>query len=266
MGDDEVLAMGVAGAFALFTLWPFYRALAGSSALYRNAHEVRLLGFAPPVALAPLLVVLVKFADPVVRGSVGYILLFVLAGAAVSALTLRLLPVFGLSWRDDVVETRNPAATTAVCGALFGVSLVFSGSNIGDGPTIWTTLGPATLALGIFFAAWWTLERVSHPSEAVALDRDAAAGARLAGFFVAAGAILGHAAAGDWVSTADAASGLVRGAAAVLVLVGVAALADRKMRPTPEAPEPDALSSGVLYAGAYLLASGAWVWASLAIR
>jgi uncharacterized membrane protein YjfL (UPF0719 family) len=265
MGDDEVFAMAVALAFALFTLWPFYRALDGSSALYRNAREVKLLGFAP-LALVPLLVVLLNFADPVVQGSVGYILLFLLAGAAFSGLTLRLLPFFGLSWRDDIVETRNPAATIAVCSALLGVSLVFSGSNIGEGPTIWTTLGPATLALGIYFAAWWLLERVAHPSEAVALDRDTAAGTRLAGFLVAEGAILGRAAAGDWVSFDDMLSGLVRGGAAVLVLVGVAALADKKMRPTPEVPAPDVLSSGVLFAGAYLVASGVWVSASLLIR
>lgn len=266
MSDDEKLVLIVAFVEVLLYYWLFYGALLCVSDLYRNKREIRLLGSTPLLLSSGLLWLLRTWADPIVQGSVGYLLLFSLVGAMLMSIVLGTLPFFGLSWRDDVAETKNPAATTAVCGALAGAMLAFAGSNIGSGPTIWTTLGPAALALLCFWACWWMFETITHCSEAVTLDRDPAAGARLAGFLVAAGAILGRSAAGDWHSAVDTFAGIARGAGVVLALVVVAAVAHRATRPTPERPAPDPLSNGVFPASAFLVASGAWIWFSLPIR
>src|SRR5688572_9490133 len=168
MSGDETLVLIVSAVLA-FPFWTrFYRALVGVSPLYRNARQVRLLGSVPAVLVLLLLVVLLKWADPVVSGSVAYLLLFVFVGAVWMSIALKALPYFGVSWQDDVIEANDPAATLVACGALVGTMLSFSGSNVGSGPTIWTTLGPATMTLGVFLGAWWLLEAVAHPSEAIA--------------------------------------------------------------------------------------------------
>jgi hypothetical protein len=231
MSGDETLVLIVSAVLA-FPFWTrFYRALVGVSRLYRNALQVRLLGALPAILTLLLLAVLLKWADPVVQGSVGYLLLFTLVGAVWMSIALKALPYFGLSWRDDVVEANNPAATLTTCGALVGTMLSFSGSNVGSGPTIWTTLGPAILTLGVFFAAWWLVEVMAHPSEAIAIARDPTAAAVLVGFLIVTGAILGLSAGGDWHSLGDTFEAIARGSAAVLVLVFIAAIAHRKTRP-----------------------------------
>jgi uncharacterized membrane protein YjfL (UPF0719 family) len=231
MSGDEALVL-VGSAVLAFPFWKrFYGALDGVSPLYRNARQVRLLGALPVVLTLLLLGGLLKWADPVVQGSVGYLLLFMFVGVLWMSIALKALPYFGLSWRDDVVEANNPAATLATCGALVGTMLSFGGSNVGSGPTIWTTLGPAVMTLGVFFAAWWLLEAVAHPSEAIAIERDPSAAAVLAGFLSVTGAILGFSAAGDWESLGDTFGAIAQGGVAVLGLLAVTAFAHRKMRP-----------------------------------
>jgi hypothetical protein len=266
MSGDETLVLVAATGFTLIYFARFYAALRGASRLYKNAWQIRLLGLTPPLLVALLFRALLSWADPIVRESLGYLLLFSLVGAAWMAVVLRALSYFGLSFRDDVVEARNPAAATVVVGALIGIMLSFAGSNVGSGPTIWTTLIPAVLALGVFLAALWLLELVAHPSEAVTLDRDPAAGVRLAGFLVATGAILGRSAAGDFRSFEDTVAGIARGAALVFALVAVAAIAHRKTQPTPTRPAPELFTNGVLVASAFVGASATWVWVSLPIR
>ena len=266
MSPDEVIVLFFAAVFDAVFWARFYVALHGTSRLYRNAWHVRLLGFTPPLLVSLLFFVLLSWADPIVRGSVGYLLLFALVGAAWMALVLSALPLFGLSFRDDVLETNNPAAATAVSGALAGSMLSYCGSNVGSGRTIWTTLGPALLSLGLFFAAFWLLERFAHCSEAVTIDRDRAAGLRLGGFLIATGAILGRSAAGDYRSVWDTCDDLARGSAVVLGFLVVAVIGHRATQPTPARPSPPLFSSGVLVASAYLGASAAWVLATLPVR
>jgi hypothetical protein len=265
MGDDEGFVL-FAATVAFFWFWPrFYWSLMRASSLYRNAPERLALGLTPLLSLAMILRVLLSWSDPIVRGSLGYVLLFALVGAGFMALILRALPLFGMSVRDDVVEAINSAATTVACGALLGVTLCFSGANIGVGPTIWTTIGPALLALLLFLLAWRLLEHFASCAEAITIDRDRAAGARLGGFLVATGAVFGRAAAGDWTDSSDVYDAAVHGTAFVLALAAVAVVIQRVGRPTPSKPTP-ALATGVLAAGGYLLASGTWVWTTLPLR
>ena len=78
MSPDEVIVLFFAAVFDAVFWARFYVALHGKSRLYRNAWHVRLLGLTPPLLVSLLLFVLLSWADPIVRGSVGYLLLFAL--------------------------------------------------------------------------------------------------------------------------------------------------------------------------------------------
>jgi hypothetical protein len=51
----------------------------------------------------------------------------------------------GIDVGDDALERNNSAACVATCGALVGSMTIYGFANIGEGPTIWTTIGPAAL-------------------------------------------------------------------------------------------------------------------------
>lgn len=108
-----------------------------------------------------------------------------------------LTPFLGLSARDDVAERRNRAAAWAVGGAQVGVTLCYAGAVLRTAPAhdldFGTFAGLAgTLAL---FLCWGVLEWLTGLSELITVERDGAAGARLATFLAAAGTLLGQAAA-----------------------------------------------------------------------
>ncbi len=53
-----------------------------------------------------------------------------------------LMPIVGVSWRDDALERRKWGGGVGGCGgAVTGAMLIFSGGNIGEGETIWSTVG-----------------------------------------------------------------------------------------------------------------------------
>ena len=78
------------------------------------------------------------------------------------------------------------------------------------------------------------------------MDRDAAAGVRIAGFFVGAGLILGRAVAGDWTSAGATLFDFGRIGWPVILLLALAVLIERKLRPSPETLGRPVLIGGVL--------------------
>lgn len=139
---------------------------------------------------------LVRYAAPDVRQAPQYLALYLLLGLAWLRASEILFVYAGLSLRDDVIERGNAAALTGMSGALVGVTLCYAGGNIGSGPGWWVVVfcgGLATTGLG---AIWLLLEQTSGVSEVVTIDRDLAAGIRLAGLLAASGLILGRAVAG----------------------------------------------------------------------
>src|SRR4029453_10538043 len=137
-----------------------------------------------------------------VRDDPTYLFMYVLLGAAWVGVWIRLLAMTGVSKRDDVVERSNSSAALAVAGATLGITLCYAGGNIGDGPGWWVVVFSAALATLALFAAWLLLGFASGVSDAVTVDRDPAAGLRLAAFLIGCGLILGRAVAGDWESAA----------------------------------------------------------------
>jgi hypothetical protein len=149
----------------------------------------------------------------------------------------------------------------AAAGGLTGLTLCFAGANIGDGPGWWVVLYAASLSTVTLFAVWACLERLTHVSEAVTVDRDVASGLRLGGFLAAAGLILGRAVAGDWVSVGATNVEFVRMAWPVLVLLVLAVPVERVFRPSVEQPAPAWLLCGLL--PLMIFVGGTVVWVAL---
>lgn len=265
MSESELFAQWVSlGLGVVFwSLWLFQ--IFRVPARFSRFHERSLLLAVPLVCAAVLFWVLLRYAASDVRDAPVYLFLYMALGAAWLGVGTKILPLFGLSARDDVIERGNQAAAFAISGALLGITLCFAGGNIGDGPGWWVVVFCALLSTGALFLLWTFLDRATHLHDAVTIDRDPAAGLRLAGFFVGAGLILGRSVAGDWESAPGTLVDFLITAWPVLVLWVAALGVERHFRPSPEAPAPPLVSAGLvpalLYAGggaAAVVLMGPW--------
>src|SRR5262249_6105296 len=153
---------------------------------------------------------------------------------------LAVLPLLGISPRDDVFERSNRAAAWAVVGAIGGLIFCFAGSNVGNGHSWGVVVFCATLATVTFFAVWKILDVAGGLSVAITIDRDEATGIRLAGMMTAAGMILGRGTAGDWHSSGETLADFVRVGWPVAPLLVIAAIVNRRFAPSagrPPAPK-----------------------------
>lgn len=230
MSDDEVFALfaGVAAAAIGVGWWwaPLWTV--------RRMRGWRWGGVAVLVALAGLAglwAVLRNYADKEVREHGDYVLLFIVWGTAWEAWGLGAMSLLGVSWRDNVIERRNGAALAAACGMLVGTMCVYAGSNMGAGPTVWTTFGPALLGTGALLLAWWVAEMIGAVAEAVTVERDAASGVRLMGVLVAGGLVIGRALAGNWESAGATVRDLWLMGWPALLLAVAGGILQRALRP-----------------------------------
>jgi hypothetical protein len=203
--------------------------------------------------------VLTTSAAQEVRGSVAYIGLFVAVWATALAAVNVLGKAISVSALEDAVERRNPAALWAVCGAWVGATLCVCGANMGEGPTIYTTLGPLVMSVGALGGAWLLLAILTRNTASITVDRDRASGVRLAGLLVAWGLILGRAVLGDWVSTEATLRDFVLFGWPVLVLLAVAVAVEPMVQPSRRRPFPSLGRAGVLPAACYVAAAAAWL-------
>ena len=256
---DEFLFFWAAAAVALVGTVRAGLMLIRTAPLRSNARPKLALAVVVAACLAGLWVVLRNWADPAsVAGHFDFELLFIFGGIAWLLLAMRFgFPLMGLSVRDDAIERQNLAATVAACGGVIGVMLAYAQSNIGGGPTIWTTLVPALVATVALFAVWAFAEFVGGGiSENVTIDRDVASGVRLAALLVSAGAVLGRAMAGDWTGWPDTFVDFARLGWPALALAAIVAVVHRVCRPTPRRPRPGVFAFGVVPSAVLLAATG----------
>jgi hypothetical protein len=222
----------------------------------------RLLLAAPVVTGIVMLLVLRFYASHDVRNDAKYIFFYLAFAAAWVGVVRGFVFAFDIGARDDGVERHNWAAAVAWFGALQALGLCFAGSNVGDGPGWWVVLYAATLATGALLLFWAVYEKLTRAAEAVTVERDLAAGLRLAGWLTATGLILGAAVAGDWVSAGQTTIDFLRRAWPVVLLLIGAVLIDRLTRPTPAAPKRPVLSHGVAPLAGYLTFATSWIAAA----
>ncbi len=218
---DEWIVFACA-AYLGFTLWRnWYPGLNSVTFLATPSGYRRPLYLVPVVCLIALYFVLQFYASSDVRTSIAYIVFYLLLGLAWLRIGLWLFPFVGLSVRDDMIERHNQAAAFSVFGALIGITLCYAGGNIGEGPSWLVVVLAAGLATATLFLLWMLLNAIVDISGHVTIDRDPAAGLRLAGFLIGAGIILGRAVAGNWVSLEATLNDFVQLAWPVLIHFGV---------------------------------------------
>lgn len=249
-GDEVFIFLGC--IFAAGFLWGNY---------YQQSFAIK-----PPhlqsnplgLQLVPLLcalvvfIVLRKFAAHDVRNSAVYLSFYMVLGMAWLAIAERCSLYLGMSIRDDYFERGNPAAGIALAGFLLGNAFCFAGANIGEGPGWYVVVFCSFLATSTLFLVFGTLAAISGVMEAITIDRDLASGIRAAGFFAGCGLLLGEAVAGDWASTVATFVDFLKLGWRVLVLLALAAIFERSLRPTPVQPTPPPWTRGLLPGLLYL--------------
>lgn len=202
IADDAELLAGLVSLAIVIVAWPsWYGDVVRVNRLAVPRGYRLLLGLTPVACLLFLLLCLDTSAAKAVRESSLYLLIYVVIGAAELGVSGHLFSLLGISARDDVLERRNGASLIAVVGALLGATLCFAGGNIGEGRGVQAVIVSSGTALCTWFALWYAADVLSGRviSERITVERDPGSGIRLAGLLAANGAILGAAAAGDWV-------------------------------------------------------------------
>jgi hypothetical protein len=219
----------------------------------------RVLGALPVVLLAALACGLRLGAAREVREDGAYIALFVALGGAWLAFVAWTMALLGIGIRDDVIERNNVAAGAASVGALVGGMIVYTFANLGEGETIWTTIGPAAMATLACFALWACHQIFSGAADAISIDRDLASGLRFAGMAVGTSLIIGRAVAGDYESASATARDFWRQGWPAVPLATLATVVQAALRPTRDRLHPEPFTRGVLPALAYVGAGVAHV-------
>jgi len=205
----------------------WYKPLLINNPLNDNKPARYILGFLPVGALCVILFTLNVLASFDVVESFIYILMYVALGGAWLLLGIMLMScVFDLSWRDDALNLHNKAALVPVVGGFLGLTLIYSGANIGDGPGWWCVV----FAGGLGLVAWFVLGRIinifTKIFERITVERDIGCGIRFGAYLLASGIILARACAGDWTSFAMTIIEFMDGWP-VLALAGITILVER---------------------------------------
>jgi uncharacterized membrane protein YjfL (UPF0719 family) len=246
MSEDEKVICFFSGMVAVIG-WGWFFIRTTYVAQYPGRSRGRGVLCAAPLLCAALLFALLElFSAEDVRDDPSYMAFYMLLGAAWLVTSQTPLPLLGLSIRDNVIERGNRAASYAIAGAFFGITLCYAGGNAGNGPGWWVVVFSAALATAALLLLWMVLASLTGLADRIAIDRDEAAGLRAAGFFVGCGLVLGRAVAGDWVSGAATVNEFASLAwPAGLLLVGAAAL-EREFRPATDRGAASVFSCGLL--------------------
>ena len=130
-----------------------------------------------------------------------YICYYIILGIAWLQLSLVVVSfMLGLSWRDDFVNNDNNAALISVFGVIIGITLIYSGANIGEGPGWWCVVFAGLLGTLSFLLLLFVVNISTRAINKVTVDRDIYTGIRMLGFTIGLGIILGRASGGDWTS------------------------------------------------------------------
>ncbi|MCL2172231.1 MAG: hypothetical protein LBH62_06805 [Nitrososphaerota archaeon] len=108
--------------------------------------------------------------------------------------------IFDLSWLDDALNLNNKAALIAVVGGFLGLTLIYSGANIGNGPGWWCVVFTGGLGLVAWLVLGLVINSCTKTFERITVERDIGCGIRFGFYLLASGIILARACAGDWTS------------------------------------------------------------------
>ena len=201
MDEFEFIIFAVSIIFAFLFLKEWFGApySAWPAERYKLVHQV--FGFLPFVSVLIILYVLKNLASFDVVDDTFYIIFYILLGITFISFGLKMVTYyFDISWQDDAVNLNNKAALCVILGAFLGLTFIYSGANIGDGPGWWCVLFAGALGLITFLILGFVIAGLLKVSEKITIDRDISTGIRFGFYLCASGIILGKACSGDWTS------------------------------------------------------------------
>jgi uncharacterized membrane protein YjfL (UPF0719 family) len=252
MSGDEGVALLISLVFAYLGWKPWAANLLLLNYLSRRAATQLLAWLSPLLAGGVIFFVLIRWSSHDVRDSPLYISFYMALWLGCSGLWIFLSPYFGLNLRDDALERGNLAAALAVVGGLLGMTLIFAGANIGEGPGCWVVLFCAALGAVAMTVLWIITDACAGICDAIAIDRDVASGLRAAAFFIATGLIFGRALAGDWQSVQQTLTDFGDHGWPALVILGMLIALQFAAKPSPAQPTPNRVFFGFFPAVAFL--------------
>ncbi|WP_128658180.1 DUF350 domain-containing protein [Paenibacillus sp. 598K] len=201
MSGWEVFVLMVSGSVTIgFVIMWYYKILR----LWPRSHNVTgrlVLGALPILSFILLLRTLQSLASYDVVDNALFIVFYLLLGflcLAFGSMMTRMR--LDLSWEDDALRLGNRAALAAYACAFMGMTMIYLGANIGDGPGWWSVV----FAGGLGFAAWLALaglfNKYAYVSERITVERNISTGIRFGAYLLASGILLGRASSGDWTS------------------------------------------------------------------
>lgn len=184
-------------------LYKWYQALELAWPPERIKVTRKIFSCLPLAALIMIIYTLKVLASFDVINDIPYIFFYIVFGFAwIYAGLFFVFSLFDLSWRDDAIQNHNPASVAAIIGGFLGITCIYCGANVGDGPGWWCVL----LAGGLGMMAWYLLgglaSQLTGVLERITIDRDLGCGIRFGAYLLASGILLGRASAGDWTSFA----------------------------------------------------------------
>ena len=178
---------------AILTSWPFGRGIV----------EKTVLAFLPVAAFLVIVATLLSVASFDVVNEPFWVFFYIVLGFAWLWIgTLMMSACLDLSWKDDILNMNNRAALFAFVGGFLGLTIIYAGANVGDGPGWWCVVFAGGLGVVAWVVLAWILNLGTHALERITVERDVACGIRFGCYLLASGIILGRASAGDWTSAA----------------------------------------------------------------
>ena len=201
MDGFELIVFALSGFLTLRFLFKWYHATLFSWPFGRGKSKKIVLGLLPVAAFFIIMSTLETWASFDVVDDSFWIFFYIVLGFAWLWLgVLAMGAFFDLSWQDDILSMNNKAALYAFGGGFLGLTVIYAGANIGDGPGWWCVVFAGGRGLVAWIALAWAVNLFTNMFERVTVERDVFAGLRFGAFLLASGIILGRASAGDWTS------------------------------------------------------------------
>jgi len=197
----EVFVFVISLGFTLWFLIRWYRFIYDSSLPEREFSAWITMILLPLLSFMIIVFTLRFLASFDVVDDFIYIVFYILLGYAWLDIGLFFFfPVFDISWRDDVLNANKKAALFAVSGGFIGLTAIYAGANVGDGPGWWCVLFAGGLGLVSWYVLAFIADKLNHISERITIDRDLGCGLRFGAYVLAMGIVFARACAGDWTS------------------------------------------------------------------
>lgn len=201
MSEIELFILIISGYFTYRFLKNWYQLYFNIRLSKRNETVRYILGGLPIVSFIILFYTLKVLASYDVVNSPLFITFYLLLGYTwIFFGLLAMAYFFDLSWKDDAMDLNNKAAILSVAGGFLGMTIIFAGANLGDGPGWWCVI----FAGGLGFCVWIVLGMIINSAakvfERITVERDISCGIRFGFYLLGSGIILGRASAGDWTS------------------------------------------------------------------